>query len=143
LLFCLNRHYQAGSDWVTKFTSTAVVLSALQAAAAALKLHAWGLVACSFGNPCCQFTFGVTLYRPDLPVLYWLTLFKPLIPSAACRIDTILDCDHLLVLSNGQLVEQGPPNKLAAQTDSPGQGHQGVFAGMVAAAKAAAAGHHH
>jgi ABC-type bacteriocin/lantibiotic exporter with double-glycine peptidase domain len=62
---------------------------------------------------------------------------------AACRIDTILDCDHLLVLSNGQLVEQGAPKELAAQTGYAGQGQLGVFAGMVEAAKAAAAGHHH
>jgi ABC-type transport system involved in cytochrome bd biosynthesis fused ATPase/permease subunit len=62
---------------------------------------------------------------------------------AACRIDTILDCDHLLVLSNGRLVEQGAPKELAAQTSSAGQGQPGVFAGMVEAAKAAAAGHHH
>jgi ABC-type bacteriocin/lantibiotic exporter with double-glycine peptidase domain len=62
---------------------------------------------------------------------------------AACRIDTILDCDHLLVLSNGQLVEQGAPKELAAQTGGQGQGQPGMFASMVEAAKAAAAGHHH
>lgn len=55
-----------------------------------------------------------------------------------CRIDTILDCDHLLVLSNGELVEQGPPTQLAS-----GNAGSGVFAGMVQAAKAAASKHHH
>lgn len=49
----------------------------------------------------------------------------------AHRINTIMDCDQLLVLSNGQLVEQGPPFALASQ-----QG--GTFAKMVSAAKAAA-----
>ena len=48
----------------------------------------------------------------------------------AHRIDTIMDCDQLLVLSNGELVEQGPPFALASQ-----QG--GTFAKMVSAAKAA------
>ena len=43
-----------------------------------------------------------------------------------------MDCDQLLVLSNGVLVETGCANQLAA---APG----GVFAGMVTAAKAAAA----
>jgi hypothetical protein len=52
-----------------------------------------------------------------------------------CRIDTILDCDHLLVLSNGSLVEQGPATQLSTG--------DGVFAGMVSAAKAAAGKHHH
>jgi ABC-type multidrug transport system fused ATPase/permease subunit len=60
--------------------------------------------------------------------------------SSTGRIDTILDCDHLLVLSNGMLVEQGAPPQLAAATTP---GSPGVFAGMVAAAKAAAAGNHH
>jgi hypothetical protein len=53
----------------------------------------------------------------------------------SCRIDTILDCDHLLVLSNGALVEQGSPSELVSDG--------GVFAGMVSAAKAAASKHHH
>lgn len=52
-----------------------------------------------------------------------------------CRIDTILDCDHLLVLSNGCLVEQGSPTHLSTG--------EGVFASMVTAAKAAASKHHH
>lgn len=54
------------------------------------------------------------------------------------RIDTILDCDHLLVLSNGELVEQGQPGQLAA-----GAAGSGVFEGMVQAAKAAASKHSH
>lgn len=33
----------------------------------------------------------------------------------AHRIGTIMDCDALLVLSNGRLVEQGTPQALAAQ----------------------------
>ncbi|KAG2425890.1 hypothetical protein HYH02_014893 [Chlamydomonas schloesseri] len=45
----------------------------------------------------------------------------------AHRIDTILDCDQLLVLAAGQLVEAGPPAALAAGS--------GVFSKMVAAAK--------
>jgi ABC-type multidrug transport system fused ATPase/permease subunit len=49
----------------------------------------------------------------------------------AHRIDTIMDCDQLLVLANGNLVEQGPPQELAsASTD-------GTFSKMVAAARAA------
>lgn len=48
----------------------------------------------------------------------------------AHRIDTILDCDQLLVLSAGRLVESGPPAQLA-------QGG-GTFARMVQAASAAA-----
>lgn len=50
----------------------------------------------------------------------------------AHRIDTIMDCDSLLVLSGGELVEQGPPAELAARQD-------GTFARMVAATAAAAA----
>ena len=45
----------------------------------------------------------------------------------AHRIDTILDCDHLLVLSGGELVEQGPPGALSAAG--------GVFARLVGAAR--------
>lgn len=51
----------------------------------------------------------------------------------AHRIDTVLDTDHLLVLSNGELVESGPPGELMG---APG----GVFAGMVQAARDAAVG---
>ncbi|KAG2440862.1 hypothetical protein HXX76_003716 [Chlamydomonas incerta] len=50
----------------------------------------------------------------------------------AHRIDTILDCDSLLVLSAGELVESGPPAALAAGP--------GVFSKMVAAAKLAGGG---
>lgn len=53
-----------------------------------------------------------------------------------------MDCDHLLVLNSGVLVEQGSPAQLAAQTGADGS-QPGVFASMVEAAKAAAAGHHH
>lgn len=56
-------------------------------------------------------------------------------PLLSCRIDTILDCDHLLVLSNGALVEQGAPAELVSDG--------GAFASMVSAAKAAASKHHH
>jgi len=49
----------------------------------------------------------------------------------AHRIDTIMDCDQLLVLANGKVVEHGPPQELAsASTD-------GTFSKMVAAARAA------
>ena len=48
----------------------------------------------------------------------------------AHRIDTIMDCDQLLVLSNGNLVEQGAPQQLASASD-------GTFSKMVAAARAA------
>ena len=48
----------------------------------------------------------------------------------AHRIDTIMDCDQLLVLSHGQLVEQGPPQQLATSGAGP-------FASMVTAARAA------
>lgn len=44
----------------------------------------------------------------------------------AHRINTIQDCDTVLVLSQGRLLEQGPPRELVE-----GGGH---FAGMVAAA---------
>jgi len=53
----------------------------------------------------------------------------------AHRVDTILDLDRLLVLHRGSLVESGPPRELARR-----QG--GVFAGMVAAARAAGAAEH-
>jgi ABC-type multidrug transport system fused ATPase/permease subunit len=43
-----------------------------------------------------------------------------------------MDCDQLLVLANGALVESGAPGQMAARTG-------GMFAGMVEAAKAAAA----
>lgn len=48
----------------------------------------------------------------------------------AHRIDTVMDCDLLLVLDNGELVEFGSPHKLLSQDN-------GIFAGMVAAAKKA------
>ena len=47
----------------------------------------------------------------------------------AHRIDTIMDCDMLLVLSAGRLVEQGPPSALANQAG-------GTFARLVRAAEA-------
>lgn len=46
-----------------------------------------------------------------------------------------MDCDRLLVLSAGRLVEQGPPGELSRQ---PG----GVFARLVGAARAASQAHH-
>ena len=46
--------------------------------------------------------------------------------------DTILDADMVLVLDDGQLAEQGPPEELL-KIDG------GVFAGMVAKAKATGA----
>ncbi len=49
----------------------------------------------------------------------------------AHRIDTIMDCDQLLVLSSGRLVEQGPPTELASR---PG----GAFARLTQAARSAA-----
>lgn len=62
-----------------------------------------------------------------------ISLLLPLLSCCLChRIDTIMDCDQLLVLSNGALVESGAPGQLAARTG-------GMFAGMVEAAKAAAA----
>ncbi len=45
----------------------------------------------------------------------------------AHRIDTIMDCDQLLVLSRGKLVEQGAPAELA---ERPG----GTFARLSQAA---------
>lgn len=50
----------------------------------------------------------------------------------AHRIDTIMDCDALLVLNAGRLVEQGRPSELQARPGS-------LFGSMVAAAKAATA----
>ena len=49
----------------------------------------------------------------------------------AHRIDTIMDCDQLLVLSSGRLVEQGPPSELASR---PG----GAFARLTQAARSTA-----
>lgn len=48
----------------------------------------------------------------------------------AHRIDTVMDCDLLLVLDNGRLLETGSPEELMKK-------RHGVFAGMVHAAKAA------
>lgn len=48
----------------------------------------------------------------------------------AHRVDTILDCDSLLVLDRGRLVESGSPGALSRR---PG----GTFARLVAAAEAA------
>ncbi|KDD71971.1 hypothetical protein H632_c4074p0, partial [Helicosporidium sp. ATCC 50920] len=45
----------------------------------------------------------------------------------AHRVHTIMDCDHLLVLSAGRLVEQGKPARLARG--------KGVFARIVKAAE--------
>ncbi|KAL4420399.1 hypothetical protein ABPG75_010055 [Micractinium tetrahymenae] len=53
----------------------------------------------------------------------------------AHRIDTILDCDQLLVLSAGRLVEQGPPGQLAQLG--------GMFARLVAAARGCGAAIQH
>ena len=47
----------------------------------------------------------------------------------AHRIDTILDCDQLLVLSRGRLVECGAPGDLVKREG-------GVFSGLVSAAAA-------
>jgi ABC-type multidrug transport system fused ATPase/permease subunit len=44
----------------------------------------------------------------------------------AHRIDTVMDCDRMLVLAGGQVAEQGPPGELAGRAG-------GVFAGMVRA----------
>jgi ABC-type multidrug transport system fused ATPase/permease subunit len=46
----------------------------------------------------------------------------------AHRVTTIMDCDHLLVLADGVLVESGKPTELASGT--------GLFAQLVKAAKA-------
>ena len=46
----------------------------------------------------------------------------------AHRVATILDCDQLLVLSDGQLQECGPPQALMSR--------DGLFAGLVQAAQA-------
>jgi ABC-type multidrug transport system fused ATPase/permease subunit len=51
----------------------------------------------------------------------------------AHRIDTIMDCDRLLVLSDGKLIEEGVPTQLA-------EINGGVFAGMVRAARSALGG---
>ena len=48
----------------------------------------------------------------------------------AHRVDTIMDCDSLLVLDRGRLVESGAPAELSSR---PG----GTFARLVAAAEAA------
>jgi ABC-type multidrug transport system fused ATPase/permease subunit len=48
----------------------------------------------------------------------------------AHRVDTIMDCDSLLVLDRGRLVESGGPGELSRR---PG----GTFARLVAAAEAA------
>eukprot|EP01026_Neomeris_dumetosa_P064969 TRINITY_DN62208_c0_g2_i2.p4 TRINITY_DN62208_c0_g2~~TRINITY_DN62208_c0_g2_i2.p4 ORF type:complete len:158 (-),score=26.56 TRINITY_DN62208_c0_g2_i2:488-961(-) len=48
----------------------------------------------------------------------------------AHRIDTIMDCDQLIVLKNGELVENGNPQQLKAVEG-------GHFAGMVSATKSA------
>lgn len=50
----------------------------------------------------------------------------------AHRIDTVLDCDALLVLSSGRIAEFGPPLELMARAD-------GTFGRMVAAARQVAA----
>lgn len=46
----------------------------------------------------------------------------------AHRVSTIMDCDQVLVLSDGALVEAGPPAELAEGA--------GMFAGLVQAAAA-------
>jgi ABC-type multidrug transport system fused ATPase/permease subunit len=48
----------------------------------------------------------------------------------AHRIDTIMDCDQLLVLSRGSLVEQGAPAELARRPN-------GTFSRLAQAAAAA------
>ena len=50
-------------------------------------------------------------------------------PAPASTPDTILDCDQLLVLSAGRLVEQGAPAELTRTG--------GLFARLVAAARSA------
>lgn len=49
----------------------------------------------------------------------------------AHRIDTIMDCDQLLVLSSGRLVEQGVPQALVSRAG-------GAFARLSQAARLAA-----
>lgn len=56
---------------------------------------------------------------------------RPRCLPACLRIDTIMDCDQLLVLSNGNLLEQGTPSQLSA---TPGSS----FANMVNAGHASA-----
>lgn len=46
----------------------------------------------------------------------------------AHRVDTIMDCDQLLVLGKGRLLESGPPRQLAKSS--------GVFSRLVSAAAA-------
>jgi len=54
------------------------------------------------------------------------TAFKErTVVTIAHRLDTIADCDVILVLDAGKVVEMGPPEELRAKPD-------GVFAGMVA-----------
>lgn len=50
----------------------------------------------------------------------------------AHRLDTIMDCDRLLVLGRGELVESGAPGELAKEG--------GTFGRMVKAARAASKG---
>jgi len=52
----------------------------------------------------------------------------------AHRIDTIMDCDNLLLLSSGRLIESGNPQELAESPKS-------QFGGMVRAARLAVKAH--